>query len=344
MILLGVARQVLQKAGVRLWWTSLPRDLPLPTVFVGVDIFHAPREYDTRSKRRVAKPSCAAIVVQVLRRGSERTNTVEVYSETFRRRAGEEFGLEGQLRRAVSTALKALDVTPASCIVWRDGIADSSFGDLASQEIRGIQDGLNGGAICDDDEDDDTRGQKPLLIASGPACASGDVVQVATVETDDSKPPATTSALVPVPKSNVPMAYIVCQKMIATKFLSLSAQGIYGAPSGTLVDGIQGITHDTFYIQGRAPSFSTPKPVRFVVIQRDGGLDSVDLPRLTWDLCHDYPNWVSSMDLILTLAAASLITDLFLFPGKFSLLIRLGPSRYPPYACQHTNLRCSREP
>jgi hypothetical protein len=42
-ILQGVARQILQKAGVRLWWVKLPPSLPLPAVFVGVDVFHAPR-------------------------------------------------------------------------------------------------------------------------------------------------------------------------------------------------------------------------------------------------------------------------------------------------------------
>lgn len=42
-ILQGVARQILQKCGVRLWWVNLPKQLPLPAVFVGVDVFHAPR-------------------------------------------------------------------------------------------------------------------------------------------------------------------------------------------------------------------------------------------------------------------------------------------------------------
>ena len=45
-ILQGVARQNLSKCGVRIWWVNIPRSLPLPAVFVGVDIFHAPRKYD----------------------------------------------------------------------------------------------------------------------------------------------------------------------------------------------------------------------------------------------------------------------------------------------------------
>lgn len=45
-ILQGCARQILHKAGVRLWWVNIPRSLPTPTVFVGVDVFHAPRVYN----------------------------------------------------------------------------------------------------------------------------------------------------------------------------------------------------------------------------------------------------------------------------------------------------------
>lgn len=38
-ILQGVARQVLQKAGVQLWWVKIPRSLQLPAIFVGADVF-----------------------------------------------------------------------------------------------------------------------------------------------------------------------------------------------------------------------------------------------------------------------------------------------------------------
>jgi hypothetical protein len=93
------------------------------------------------------------------------------------------------------------------------------------------------------------------------------------------------------------MSYIVCQKRIDTKFLAKGIpnepDGKYGAPSGTLIQGIQGLDHETFYINGRAPPYSTPKPVRFIVIRKDDQLKQVPLPELTWDLCHDYPNWVS---------------------------------------------------
>ena len=89
--------------------------------------------------------------------------------------------------------------------------------------------------------------------------------------------------------SAIPLSYIVAQKRIATKFVT--RDGKHGAPPGTLVQGIQGLKYDTFYIQGRAPPFSTPKPVRFVVVEQDQKLQKVPLPELTWAMCHDYPNW-----------------------------------------------------
>ena len=33
-ILSGVARQILSKCGVRIWWVSIPKSVPLPAVFV----------------------------------------------------------------------------------------------------------------------------------------------------------------------------------------------------------------------------------------------------------------------------------------------------------------------
>jgi len=242
-ILAGVARQILQKMGFRLWWVKIPRSLPTPTVFIGVDVFHAPRVYDPKAKKRVAKASCAAIIVQVYRNsGNNKSGQIELFSKTFARESGKEYELGDALKSTVATALKELNVSPTSCIVWRDGIGDSAFNNAAVEEINAIRAGLNDGG---------TR--------------------------------------------NVPMAYIVAQKRIATKFLSQGIRGEpdgkYGAPSGTLVKGIQGIDYETFYINGRAPPYSTPKPVRFIVVKKDDGLNKVPIEELTWGLSHDYPNW-----------------------------------------------------
>lgn len=72
-------------------------------------------------KARVAKASCAAIIVQVIRPGHEKRHKVEIYSETFARSAGEEYGLQDALSKAIGNALSILNVNPMCCIVWRDG-------------------------------------------------------------------------------------------------------------------------------------------------------------------------------------------------------------------------------
>lgn len=317
MILQGVARQILSKSGVRLWWVSLPKELPLPAVFVGVDIFHAPRQYDRAEKRRVRKPSCAGIVVQVLRSDSEQTRRVEVYSETYILPGGQEAGLRGPLRRTVHNALKALNVSPMSCIVWRDGIAESSFDSIARDEIDGIRAGLGNAGdltaelVSSERSPYERPRLEPAPHASLPREGRDASDTRAALKQED--PEGITSVLdnilsnqtVSVTKEvrDVPMAYIVCQKRIATKLLTTGTikqtgenlEGLYGAPSGTLVDGIQGLNmYDTFYIQGRAPPFSTPKPVRYITIKQDKELQNVNIPKLTWDMCHDYPNWVSA--------------------------------------------------
>lgn len=232
-ILQGVARQVLSKCGVRIWWVDVPRALPLPAVFVGVDVFHAPRRYNQKEKKRTAKESVAAVVIQVIRSyNSKNQPMVEIYSETSRRDAGKELELGKVLQDALRNALHSLKVDPQSCIVWRDGVGDATISKCANDEIRCIQ-----------------------------KCLS----------------------------SEVALSYIVCQKRISTKFLS--ADGRQGMPSGTLVDSLQGLDFSTFYINGTSPPYSTAKPVRYVVAQKDPRLDELSLSELSWALCHDYPNW-----------------------------------------------------
>lgn len=291
MILQSVARQILQKTGVRLWWVSLPRELPLPALFVGVDVFHAPKVFDPQLNRRVARPSCAAVIVQVVRPDSAQRHTVEIYSETFARAAGQEFELRHAISRAISNALYFLNVSttsevpllfylrfgdspsscplqvdPRSCIVWRDGVGDGAFDRLAQEEITSVRDGL-------------ARRRPPSAVAAA----------AAKVEATSAK----------LDGSSTPIAYVVCQKGIKTKFLTKDLEnhedGKYAAPPGTLVEGIQGLYYDTFYVQGRAPPGSTAKPVRYVIVEKDESILNLSLPGLTWDLCHDYPNWTGSI-------------------------------------------------
>eukprot|EP00592_Proboscia_alata_P019045 CAMPEP_0194410168 /NCGR_PEP_ID=MMETSP0176-20130528/8187_1 /TAXON_ID=216777 /ORGANISM="Proboscia alata, Strain PI-D3" /LENGTH=130 /DNA_ID=CAMNT_0039211315 /DNA_START=420 /DNA_END=809 /DNA_ORIENTATION=- len=59
--------------------------------------------------------------------------------------------------------------------------------------------------------------------------------------------------------NDVLLAYVVCQKWIATKFLL--ADGSQVMPVGTLVTALQGIENKTFYINGMSPPYSTAKSV-----------------------------------------------------------------------------------
>lgn len=256
-ILQGVARQILSKCGVRVWWVNLPREIPMPAVFVGVDVFHAPRKYDARAGKRMGKESVAAIVVQIIRSHEEAENkNAEVYSETFRRDAGQEMELGRCMNQTVSNALKALDVNPMSCIVWRDGVGSPAINTVAGQEIPAIRQALAAASS--------TVGQAPGSI----------------------------------PKE-IPLSYIVVQKRIATKFLTMD--GEHPLPCGSLVVGLQNTEHGTFYINGTSPPYSTPKPARFVIAQMDDGFGNGDTNRvmadLSWALCHDYSNWTGPIKL-----------------------------------------------
>lgn len=245
-ILQGVARQILQKLGVQLWWVKIPRDLPLPAIFVGADVFHAPPQYNPKTKKRERKKSCAAIIVQIIRKHDRpEGNRVEIYSKTHQREGGQEFNLEDVLKTTVQEACRVFKVSPVSAIVWRDGIDDASLSTVAPAEARGVRQGLEGSVT----------GQAR-------------------------------------PKNPPSLAYIVCQKRIANKFFAKHREyedGSLAAPPGTMVKQMQRMENQTFYINGRAPPYSTPKPVRYVIVQKDNKL--TDIPELTWGQCFAYPNW-----------------------------------------------------
>lgn len=89
-------------------------------------------------------------------------------------------------------------------------------------------------------------------------------------------------------KANVPLTYTVCQKRINTKLLTKDGNKV---PCGALVTGLQGSEHKTFYINGTSPPYSTPKPIRFIMAERDEELNCVSVSELSWCLAHNYPNW-----------------------------------------------------
>lgn len=103
-ILSGVARQILSKCGVRIWWVNIPKSVPLPAVFVGVDVFHAPRKFDPKQGKRTAKESVAAVIVSIVRDHEARPNSpIEMYCETEVRSAGQEMQLVRLFRNICNT-------------------------------------------------------------------------------------------------------------------------------------------------------------------------------------------------------------------------------------------------
>ena len=147
--------------------------------------------------------------------------------------------------------------------MWRDGIGEGAFDSQARDEINGIRNAL------------EYRRQPAAIEAAAATVPSAALT------------------------SRVPLSYVVCQKEIKTKFFTKDLPGYddgkFASPVGTTVEGIQGLKHDTFYIQGRAPPGSTRKPVRYIVVEQDESLQSLSIPELTWCLCHDFPNWTGSI-------------------------------------------------
>jgi hypothetical protein len=192
--------------------------------------------------------------------------------------------LGSDIMENVKNAIRMCDVEPKCVIGWRDGVSDAAFQEVVQDEVEGIRAGLGlpappGAGAGDSDSDDQPADKKRK--------SRGD---------------------------EVPIAYVICQKAVANKFFCVRGNKGHGAPSGTLVSDLCGLIPappggsggpdsppagylETFFINGRSPLFSTPKPVRFVVVRRDEGLQDVSLDELTWMQCHDYFNWTGPVKL-----------------------------------------------
>lgn len=190
----------------------MPRELPLPAIFVGVDVFHAPMVYDPLTGTRRRRDSVAAVVVRIVRQDSAgHQSHVEIYSRKHRRDGDVEHRLGPALQQTIAEALKRLQVQPASAIVWRDGIAETSFSGFVTEEIDGVRQGMEW------DLEEERAGSKRK-------------------------------------SHRIPLAYVVCQKDVATKFLVQN--GRRGAPSGTLVNSLPDWNRDRHTF---SPSTSTAR-------------------------------------------------------------------------------------
>jgi len=226
--------------------------LALPAIFIGIDVFHAPKKYNIASRQREARPSVAAIVVQVIHQGASNSAW---YSQTFARVAGQEYELGSPIEATLRNALQFLSlfhIAVGSCHVWRDGVGDTAIPPTVTEEVSSI---------------------RRILPTS-------------------------------------PVAWIVCQKRISTKFLSADRNA---QPQGLLVHGLSDPRYPTFYLNGTSPSYSTPKPTRFVIAHSDGWRFT-DLVDLTWQHCHLYPNWTGPIKVPAVCQLSHLLAE---YAGRF---------------------------
>ena len=68
-------------------------------------------------------------------------------------------------------------------------------------------------------------------------------------------------------RCNPTLTYVVYQKHVVNKFLI--KDGTKGIHVGALINKLQGPNFDMFYINGSSPPYSTPKPVPFVICNKD---------------------------------------------------------------------------
>mmetsp|Transcript_31901 Transcript_31901/g.45362 ORF Transcript_31901/g.45362 Transcript_31901/m.45362 type:complete len:261 (+) Transcript_31901:1655-2437(+) len=175
-IICRVGAQIINKCGILSWFVQIPPTIPLPAMFVGIDVFHAPRTYNPATKTKSAKESVAAIVALIVDSRQGTTFEVKCYQQTFKqKKIGQEYHLGEALQTTGTLAIKNIGIKPKSCFIFRDGVGDTAVSDTIKQELPFIRKAVS-------------------------------------------------------PSGDVPLAYMVCQKRIATKFVRKSLNE--GMPAG----------------------------------------------------------------------------------------------------------------
>lgn len=243
----NVNRQILAKCGLNIWRVSIPPELPLPAMFVGLDVCHSPRRMrDRKFERKDSVAACVALIVTSHESDDciDRVVSCQVQTQD---KAGTEVNLEKLIENTIASAVSGREPGSdplRSCIMWRDGVGDTTVQSTADLESSAIRKAFEDMSI------------------------------------------------------SCPLAYVVCQKDISTKFLAMKDSKPYGLKEGMLVDNLNHPDFaQTFYIHGNCPPNSTPKSVRFIVGDKDSELSNVRLEELSWNMCFDYPNWTGPIQL-----------------------------------------------
>jgi len=138
-VLTNINKQILAKCGQMIWHAELPPELPLPAMFVGIDLYHAPKTYRSRDDAtgktiKERRNSVAAIVLQYLYK--ENGVIKRKLSSNIQKQVAEgtEENLEPMIRQSMHTFFEDQSIKPISCIVWRDGVGDPAIERTQSTE------------------------------------------------------------------------------------------------------------------------------------------------------------------------------------------------------------------
>ena len=308
-ILQNLSRQMLNKCGEWFWFADLPPTIPEKVLLVGIDVFHAPLQWNKKSKEQTRKPSCGAIVLL-----SRENRVFSCYSEAVSVPAGQELGLGPQIAATICRARGLLRFNPDACYVFRDGVGEDQIASLKEDEVVHVREALKGEkqvgrvlastsssssassrsssssssspaapcsssssapddpvqAIGESSETASTKKRRRIRKKKTNNTMSGDEQgQVQQAETKLEHASAPSDVHDKTVEREIPLIYVVAQKRIERRFVSEC--GKKPLPPGTVIDAIQGCNRDhyIFYLTGSCPSFSTPKPLKCTVIVQD---------------------------------------------------------------------------
>jgi len=92
--------------------------------------------------------------------------------------------------------------------------------------------------------------------------------------------------------------YTVVKKRIHTRFFVQTNDNRLGnPPPGTIVNELQHRDYPGFFLIPTSCSMSTVKPVHYTFVENSGHIPIHEFQRLTFALCHLYPNWPDAIKL-----------------------------------------------
>jgi hypothetical protein len=264
----NLMKQTLNKHGIFCWWTRIEDCCPAlgkekDVIFIGVDVFHAPKKFVENKKIFRQRRSIGGFVSIIFSNGQ------------------------------MTSSCQVTDVLAGKELIGRDdsgGDSDSvtSEGDAAPYEKQAPPETKNNALEEFIKKTINEKRIKPsVIIVYRDGVGDGQMDIVKDTEVAQVKRAA--------PDANI--IYSIVKKGIHSRFFVKVGDSLGNPASGTVINDLQHRAFEGFYLIPTTSNISSVRPVHYILLEGAKVIPMDQFQRLTFAMCHLYPNWPDTIKL-----------------------------------------------